>query len=741
MNKICFLLVALAVTATAQQRLSPVSMLSRSDDGRGERADTVRTYHLPEVLVTATRFDKNPSDVGRGVTVIPRDQVRALVFQSVGEVLAQHEGIYLVGIGQNPGMIQSIFMRGASNNQTTILIDDIRVTDPSAVNSALDLSELSFAGLDRVEIVRGSHSTLYGSSAIGGVVNIITQKSGLPGLHADAEMRGGVFGRGTSAFSQNLSINYTSPVGLYMSGEVSNSTVRGLDATVDTVTNLQAYKNRDRDGFKKRDLWGKVGFQNDKVDLYASFKNTRQTSDLDKTAYIDDDNYTLNFRRNLLTYGVSYKFADALNLKVVGGYSEMSRLAVDDSSVVDSRGTTDHTFFRGEWKGATLTNEIQSDFRLPGVRGVIGAGLYEERMSSKSYFYSGSTFGAFESQSDLDTLQLHTTTTDVFAHVELSGALIRETLNKFALALGARMNNHSAFGTYTTYEINPSLKINGGALVYASYSTGFNAPSLYQLFAPERDFTTGMTRGNSDLQPEKSASYEIGFKQSAGTMSFSVSYFHTIVENSIEYVYLWDKNIGIDTLGNDWLRNDFRGDTYLNVGRQTTNGIEISLSSQISDRLWLSDNFSLVSGKLSYSPSEIKTGHTGEHHVQIYSNGAFLSTDVQSSELVRRPNTANVSMTFAPIENLTLKLDVRYVGKRTDVYYDSKRGPFGALGAIPIDEYTLVDVSQRLALSDSFSVNARVENLFNVKYSEINGFTTRGRGFYLSARYALDSAF
>jgi vitamin B12 transporter len=98
-------------------------------------------------------------------------------------------------------------------------------------------------------------------------------------------------------------------------------------------------------------------------------------------------------------------------------------------------------------------------------------------------------------------------------------------------------------------------------------------------------------------------------------------------------------------------------------------------------------------------------------------------------------------MTFAPIENLTLKLDVRYVGKRTDVYYDSKRGPFGALGAIPIDEYTLVDVSQRLALSDSFSVNARVENLFNVKYSEINGFSTRGRGFYLSVRYALDSAF
>jgi vitamin B12 transporter len=80
------------------------------------------------------------------------------------------------------------------------------------------------------------------------------------------------------------------------------------------------------------------------------------------------------------------------------------------------------------------------------------------------------------------------------------------------------------------------------------------------------------------------------------------------------------------------------------------------------------------------------------------------------------------------------------VGSRSDIYYDSKRGPFGALGTLPVEEYTLVDISQRLTLSDAFSINARVENVIDTKYSEINGFTTRGRGFYLNARYTLSGS-
>lgn len=702
-------------------------------------SDTIRTYHLPEVLITATRLERNAFEVGRSATVVPLSAITSSLYQNVGEVLAEQQGVYLVGVGQNPGMIQSIFMRGASSNQTAIMIDDVRVTDPSGVNSALDLSELSFAGLERIEIVRGSHSTLYGSSAIGGVVNLITQKDRSPGLHVEAEMRGGVFGKGTSTFSQYGSMNYTSPVGLYIAADFRNSVVKGLDATVDSVTDLGSYKNRDRDGFDQRTLWSKVGYKNRDTDLYFSWNNTRQRTDLDKTAYIDDDNYTLEFHRNLLSYGASTRITDAISLRLIGGYSDMNRLAVDDSSVVDAFGTSDHTYSRGEWHGTTLTNEVYGAFQFPAVQAVAGVNWYNERMSSKSYFYTRGFYGEFELGSDLDSLDLYTTTVSAFGHVDLNGSLLRENLGGLSLALGARLNSHSTFGSHMTYEVSPSLRIYEGARVYASYSTGFNAPSLYQLFAPERDFTSGITRGNSDLRPEQSKSFEVGFKQATGSIDFSLSFFHTVVENSIEYVYLWNGNVGIDTLGNDWLRNDFRGDAYLNVGRQTTSGVEFGVSSQIGRRFWLSGNLSLVSGRLSYRPSQLRGEHARGNHVQVYGNGAFLNTAVETSGLVRRPSTANICVTYKPTESLLLKLDLRYVGPRTDVYYDSKRGPYGALGTVPVTEYTLVDISQRIMLSDSFFIHARVENVFDTKYSEINGFTTRGRGFYLGVRYAFSS--
>ncbi|MBI2618774.1 MAG: TonB-dependent receptor [Ignavibacteriales bacterium] len=705
-------------------------------------ADTVKVYQLQEIVVTATRSERNPMEVGRSITLLTKEQMKNSTYASVAELLSQQEGLYVVGTGQNPGMLQSMFTRGAASNQTTIMIDEVRITDPSGVNNALDLSELSFAAADRIEIVRGSHSTLYGSSAIGGAVNIATEKNRKPGFNTDVELKTGTFGEGTSAFSANLFLNYTDPAGLYVNTEINNSNVRGLDATVDTVTNLAIFKNRDKDGFHKRDVVGKVGFRNDRLDVYASYKNTTHRTDIDKSAYRDDDNYTLNFRRNLFTYGASYKLSDKLSIKYLGGYSDMKRVAVDDSSIVDNMGTTDHTYFDGTWKGTTLTNEIQGNLKLKNFEGILGGGLYTETMTSKTYFYSRSAFGVYESRSDLDTLNLNSSTRNIFAHVNVNGSLVDEMFSPFSIGLGARLNDHSAYGVNITYEINPSLRIGGDALLYASYSTGFNAPSLYQLYAPDKNYISGITRGNRKLKPENSASYEIGFKQKLGKgMSLSVAYFNTIVEDAIENVYLWDKNIGIDTLGNSWVRDDFRGDTYLNVGKQTTNGIEFTITSMITDHLFFSGNLSLVSGKLTYNPNSIATPQTDGNHVQVYSNGAFITKEVETLGLVRRPNTANLSLIYMPTERLALRIDMRYVGARSDIFYSSKLGPYGALASTPVADYALLDLSQRYHVDEHLSVSARIENVFDTKYSEINGFTTRGRGAYLSVRYAFDQLF
>ena len=702
--------------------------------------DSIKTYSLPEIVVTATRTERDPISVGRSISVVSRASLNSSLLFNAAEALSQLEGLYIVGTGQNFGTNQNVFMRGAASNQTATMIDGVRITDPSGVDNAIDFSELSLAGLDRIEIVRGAHSTLYGSSAMGGVVNLLTRKNGLPGLHADADLRAGTFGGGASLFNQHLSLNYTDRSGFYLNGEVLNARVHGLDATVDTVTSPAAFNNRDRDGLEALDLLGKLGYKNDKLDLFIAFKRHNETKDIDQAAYVDDDNYTIDFTRNLLTYGASYRFSEQWKLKFLGGYSDMRRLSVDDSSVVDNAGNTDQTYVDQEWKGTMATNELQANVMFAGIEAVLGAGLYKETMGSKSYYYSNSIFGPFEFSTNLDTLGLNSSTKNLFAHFDLNGYLIDPSLEHFSLALGARLNDHSAFGRYATYEINPSYRLPDG-VAYVSYSTGFNAPSLYQLFSPDRDFTSGITRGNSGLQPEESSSFEIGFKHLFGNGArFTFSYFRTVVEHSIEYAYLWDSNVPVEDLGSDFLRNDYRGDTYLNIGQQTTNGFELAVHAPLAHNVTVYGNLSLVSGRLVYTPSEIDRTHTQGNHVQLFNNGAFLSKEIQSTELVRRPNTLNVGVLYSPLAQWSVRLDVRHAGARHDVYYDSQRGPFGALGSVPVAEYTLVDLSQRYAFTQKLLLSARVENLFNTSYREINGFRTRGRGLYVSLRYVLDQA-
>jgi vitamin B12 transporter len=149
--------------------------------------DTLKNRQLDEVVISATRSEKNINDIGRSITVITSDEIKRSGANSVAELLTQQEGIYVVGAGQNPGMTSSIFTRGANSNQTLLLIDGVRITDPSAINNSIDVAELSLANIDRIEIVRGSHSTMYGSSAIGGVVNIMVHTAPCMDLRQSGE--------------------------------------------------------------------------------------------------------------------------------------------------------------------------------------------------------------------------------------------------------------------------------------------------------------------------------------------------------------------------------------------------------------------------------------------------------------------------------------------------------------------------------------------------------------------------
>ncbi len=263
-NKIATLLVASGTLLSAQ-------------NANGQQQDTTTANSLKEVVVAATRSEKNPLEVGKSITLISGEQIKNSGVNSMAELLSQQKGIFVVGTGQNPGQLQSIFTRGANSNQTLILVDGIKISDPSSTDNAADLSELSLMNIERIEIVSGSQSTLYGSSAIGGVINIITKTKQRPGLHVDAATNLGTFGAGTFLSGENVLLNYTAKNGFYINAGASNTNVKGLDATVDTVTNANdfAHNHRDKDGFSKLDLVGKVGYKNEKWDIFASYKKKR----------------------------------------------------------------------------------------------------------------------------------------------------------------------------------------------------------------------------------------------------------------------------------------------------------------------------------------------------------------------------------------------------------------------------------------------------------------------------------
>lgn len=699
--------------------------------------DTGKVYTLDEVIISASRFEEDPSSVGRNVTVISRKEIENSMHFSLAGLLAEQQSLHMIGDGQTPGSLQQGFLRNANSSHSIVMIDGVRISDPSTVNNGVDLSELSLAGVERIEIVRGSHSTLYGSSAIGGVINIITQKDGSEGINLDLSTNQSIFNRDTYATRNNLMLNYTLPSGFYADAGLSQHYSNGFDATIDTVSSPDSFNPQDRDEFRKLDWLGKVGYKTSDTDLYLSYRNEGQAGDLDQGAFNDDDNARVDFERDLVAYGASYKFNDYIKLGYEGAYSDLTRNFVNDSSIVDASGNYDGTYVETNATGTNWENALTATLSGDFLKSIVGLESTVQTMNSRNYVYSRSQFGVFEQVTDLDSLDLKETINSAFIHTEINAGIFRESLESFSLVLGSRLSDHNKFGTHFTYEVNPKLRISESALVYASLTTGFNAPSLYQLNTPEQDFGAYTNRGNPNLEPEQSVSYELGWKQEIRNfMDFEFSLFRTEVSDVIEYVYLWDGNTAIDNLAG----GDYLGDTYLNISQQEINGLEFGVNLYPISRLSFSGNITLTESTLIFSPGDIDESYTGGNQVQVYESGEFVTDKNELEGLTRRPQiSAAFQATYNPLSKLHIRLSSQYVGSRDDVFYSANLGPFGAQDRSQVSGYSITDLSAGYDVSERISVSAKVNNVFNTDYVEINGYQTRGRGLILSGRYNLGS--
>lgn len=698
--------------------------------GNAAGQDSLRTYELPNLMVSGHRIETDMSRVARNVTVIDRRQIEEAGYLHLGELLQREAGIFVVGAGQTPGSTQSLFLRGANSNQTAVLINGIRITDPSTPNGVIDLNELSLMDIERVEIVRGSHSSLYGTSGVGGTINLITRQQATPGTGGELRINSGVFGPGASLLQYQGQLRHRTDHGWQIAGNVDHSLVRGLDATIDAIEDPSVFRSNDRDDFRKLDYGLRLGKAIRNGDFELQYRGVRQQADIDAGAFRDDDNAFLRFNRDWLQGRFNYRTGDQHQLSLITGYSMSNRLNVNDSSVVDRNGTTDQSFFRGSYDGTLFTSEIQSVWQTSRTRLVSGVGIYREQMQFDTYFFSDGPWGAFESIVNYDSLSLFANQGYLFSQVTIGNG----PLDDYSLGItaGGRLTSHNLAGTILSFELNPHWKPTAYSIVFASISGGFNAPSLYQLYDPSRGFNAFTTRGNLDLTAERSISTEIGGRFTKGKLQYSLSAFQSHVKDAIEYVYLWSNARPIPSLG----FSDFRGDTYLNVAQKKIQGIEFGVNGQLLPKLRVNANLSYLNGEFAFNPEDIPAEIRASHHIQLYNNGAFLDSELTDSNLIRRPNLmANLQAFYRLNRGWEAGTFMRYVGARPDIAYDGSLGPFGALAASQVEAFSTLDIMLSKQLSNKSRAMLRIENLSNNLYSEINGFATRGRSFYLQLNF------
>jgi outer membrane cobalamin receptor len=164
----------------------------------------------------------------------------------------------------------------------------------------------------------------------------------------------------------------------------------------------------------------------------------------------------------------------------------------------------------------------------------------------------------------------------------------------------------------------------------------------------------------------------------------------------------------------------------------------VSASARLNSKLNVQGNVSLTQSTLTFSPDDVDPVYTGGNHVQIYESGAYVTEEKEIEGLTRRPSVnAFISASYLATDKLRFKVDSRYVGSRDDVFYSASLGPFGALDRSEVSSYNVTNATVNYSITDNLSALLKVENLFDTDYQEINGYNTRGRGYFIKLQYQL----
>ncbi|MBY0434913.1 MAG: TonB-dependent receptor [Cyclobacteriaceae bacterium] len=599
--------------------------------------DSLKSTTLSDVVITATKFPKNQVETGKVLTVIDETQLQRSAGKDLAQLLNEQAGLIVNGSNSNPAKDKSVYLRGAGSQYTVILIDGIPVNDPSGVGGAFDLRLLPIDQVERVEILKGSQSTLYGTDAIAGVINIITKKKGEKPLGGFGTLSYGSY----NTFKRNIGVNGSTSSFDY-NASYSHLTTDGISEAKDQSGN----NNFDRDGMEQNSWQVSAGWRaSEKFSIKPYFRYNEFSGKYDAGSFTDSKKNTYN--TNLLNTGLSAQYAlgkGALNL--LYGYDKTDRAFDSDFGPFSFKGRFHHI-------EGFVNYDLHKNLQL--LTGVNHQNIH---------------------MLDLTATEKNPTVTITSPYASL---FLRD-VNGLSLELGGRVNNHSRFGNTFTYSINPSYLIQNQIKLFFNASSGFKAPTLYQLF--------GQFGANNNLKPEVSQNLETGaqFFNRQKNFDMRVTAFQREIKDVIFYFS--------DPV-------TFQG-TYINQDRQYDKGLETELTYAPISRLTLKAFYAFVDGEITQ-----KTG----------------SRDTVYNNLFRRPrNSFGFNAAYHITSDFFISANLKTFGQRSDLFFNL--ATFGT-EKVSLDAYALLDVYMEHAVANGkLKLFIDAKNILNADYMEVYGYNT-----------------
>lgn len=632
----------------------------------------------PQMTVTATQVPTLLPDVPAGVTIITQTQMQQRGDTTLVQALATVPGLGVVQSG-GPGGQASVFIRGTDSNDVLVLLDGVPVNDPSSANGAFNFGEYTLSDIARIEIVRGPMSGLYGSNAIGGVINIITlQGTGKPKLSVEAA--GGFPAQGQA--SATLS-GKSGKFDYALSGATDEEA--GFDYT---ARRLAAYSGN-RDPFRAKLGALNLGYT-PVAGTRISLQLRAQSADsgFPGSPTYDDPN---NFLYNTNSFGklgiVSNLFNGRLTTELFAARLENDLVNKNllDAADINQASADDH--YHGYRTDLQWNNTLHiPDFGPTSFSSLLfGIEDTADRMTENANDHL--SYGQY-------LAQFHASQHDIAGHIGVQTTVARQ----LTLTAALRDDAVSSFGSALTGRLGAVLAIPQADLhLKASYGTGFLAPSLFDLYGTANSYGV-QYQGNPQLKPEHSSGYEAGaqfdipaFGQ-ADFISVSATYFNTDLKNLIKNVY----------------NSSFTNSTVINIGKAQAHGIETEIV--FTPAPWLNAD-------VNYTLTDIHdpTGQT---------------------QLRRAQNTASASVSIYPVPQISITTQLSYTGRFSDYLYnnDGSGGGNPNTGIGSADPGTIANLTINDAITPDYAVFAEAKNLFNSHFEAVNGLQIPGQSFLFGVR-------